>query len=218
MSGEPEAGRDPSTEFDWSWTEDDPEWVPPEIDTSRPSPARMYDYALGGKDNFAVDRAAVEKVAQVLPDFRRLALDNRGFLVRAVRTMSDAGITQFLDLGTGIPTSPNVHEVAGELRPGSKVVYVDHDPIVVAHNRALRAVRNGVVTVQHDLRKPAAVLRDDLVQDILDPGRPLGVLFVAVLHFVRRDLAPEIIKQYRRAMAPGSCLAISAACRDDTPA
>lgn len=210
-----DARDEPGTDTDWSWTEDDLTWVPPEIDTTRPSPARMYDYALGGKDNFAIDRQAVEQVATVLPGFRDLALANRGFLVRAVRIMAEAGIDQFIDLGTGIPTSPNVHEVAREIVPHAKVIYVDNDPIVTAHNRALRSVTDGVTTVQQDLRQPNAVLADPQVRERIDLGRPLGVLMVAVLHFVGRDVAPEVVHRFRNAMAPGSFIAISAACTDE---
>jgi hypothetical protein len=212
MAGD--TGSEGGVDFDWSWTEDGYDWIPPAVDLTKPSAARMYDYALGGKDNSAVDRAAVEKVGEALPDFRRAALANRGFLVRAVRLMAESGIQQFIDLGTGIPTSPNVHEVARETHPEARVVYVDNDPVVIAHNRALRATTRGLVTVPHDLRQPAAVLADPTVRGLIDFHRPIGVLFVAVLHFVRHDIAPEIVAQFRRVMAPGSYLAISTVCTD----
>lgn len=201
-------------DYDWSWTDQDPTWVPPEIDTTRPSPARMYDYALGGKDNFEVDRRAVEQIAHVLPDFRQLARTNRQFLVNSVQLMAEAGIKQFIDLGTGIPTSPNVHEMAREIQPDARVVYVDNDPIVMAHNRALRAVVDNVITVQHDIREPDTIVSDPKVRDLIDFEQPVGVLFVAVLHFVRRDLAPEVVSRFRSLMAPGSYVAISTACTD----
>src|SRR5690242_10369134 len=108
---------DGESEIDWAWTGDDSSWIPPEIDTERPRPARTYDYALGGKDNFEVDRAAVESIAEIIPEFREVALANRGFLVRAVNTLAELGIDQFIDLGTGIPTSPNVHQIAQHLHP-----------------------------------------------------------------------------------------------------
>ena len=203
-----------SIDTDWDWTREDLSWVPSEIDTTRPSPSRMYDYALGGKDNFAVDRHAVHRVSAVLPDYRGLALANRGFLVRAVRTMAESGIDQFLDLGTGIPTAPNVHEVAREIVPDARVVYVDNDPIVAAHNRALRAVVDGVATVQRDIRQPDTVLSDRTVREHVDLSRPVGVLFVAVLHFVGRGVAPEIVGRFRSDMASGSAVAISTACSD----
>lgn len=196
--------------FDWSWADDEGEWVPPAADLSKPSVARMYDYYLGGKDNFAVDREAAEKVAQLIPDLRTLAVANRAFMTRAVEVMAGAGITQFIDLGTGIPTSPNVHEIARQIQPDARVVYVDNDPIVMAHNRALRAVEPGVITVPHDLQQPASVLEDPKVLELIDFSQPVGLLMIAVLHFVRRDIAPEILAQYRKPLAPGSHLAITA--------
>lgn len=209
-----ERSHDAGPEYDWSWTEDDADWVPPDIDTTRPSSARMYDYALGGKDNFAVDRAAVEKIARLFPDYRQLAQANRGFLVRAVQHMAAQGLTQYVDLGTGIPTSPNVYEVANAAHPSPKVVYIDNDPMVMAHNRALRKAIDGVITLAHDLRQPAAILSDPAVRNLIDLSQPVGVLMVAVLHFVRRDVAPGIVAHFARALAPGSHVAISAVCTD----
>jgi hypothetical protein len=206
--------REPEAEADWAWTDDDSSWIPPEIDTERPSPARMYDYSLGGKDNFEVDRAAVLKVAEIVPEFRSVGLANRGFLIRAVDTMARQGIDQFIDIGTGIPTSPNVHEVAQQVHPDARVVYVDNDPIVMAHNRALRSRRPGVLTLQRDMRQPATIMDDDEVKAHLDFGRPIGLLFVAVLHFVRRDLGIEVVNQFRRHLPAGSYVAISTACAD----
>jgi hypothetical protein len=201
-------------DFDWSWSDEDPSWVPPDIDITKPSPARMYDYALGGKDNFEIDRKAVEQVATVLPDFRHLARLNRRFLVNAVKIMSEAGINQFIDVGTGIPTSPNVHEMAREAHPDARVVYIDNDPIVMAHNRALRATVEGVITVQHDARMPDAILADPKIRQTIDFDRPVGLLFIAVLHFVRRDLAADVVSRFRNAVPSGSHIAISAACTE----
>jgi hypothetical protein len=205
---------DGDPEVDWAWTDDDSTWIPPDVDTERASPARMYDYSLGGKDNFAVDRDAVQRVAEIVPEFRLVALANRGFLVRAVMTMAELGIDQFIDIGTGIPTSPNVHEVAQAVHPQARVVYVDNDPIVMAHNRALRAPRPGVLTLNRDLRQPASIVDDPRVREHLDFNRPIGLLFVAVLHFVRRELATEVVKHFQRALPPGSYLAISTASSD----
>jgi hypothetical protein len=205
---------DGDPEVDWAWTDDDSSWIPPDVDTERASPARMYDYSLGGKDNFAVDREAVHRVAEIVPEFRSVALANRGFLVRAVAAMARLGIDQFIDIGTGIPTSPNVHEVAQETNPQARVVYVDNDPIVMAHNRALRAPRPGVLTLDRDLRQPPSIVDDRRVREHLDFNRPIGLLFVAVLHFVRRESATEVVKQFRRALPPGSYLAISTASSD----
>ena len=215
MARELDGGVDP--EFDWSWTDEDIDWVPPAVDSTRPSVARMYDYYLGGKDNFAVDRDAAEAVARTVPSTRLLALANRQFLVNAVRAMAEAGIRQFIDLGTGIPTSPNVHEIAREIHDDARVIYVDYDPMVLVHNRALLAKDDGVATVMQDLRQPSTVLSDPTVRKMIDFSRPIGLLCVAVLHFVGHDLAPEILAQYRKVMVPGSFLAISAACSDAMP-
>ncbi len=174
----------------------------------------MYDYALGGKDNFDVDRAAVLAVGEIIPEFRQVALANRGFLIRAVETMARQGIDQFIDIGTGIPTSPNVHEIAQQLHPDARVVYVDNDPIVMAHNRALRARRPGVMTLQCDLRQPETVMANPQVRAHLDFTRPIGLLFVAVLHFVRRDLGVEVVNRFRRELPAGSYVGISTACAD----
>jgi hypothetical protein len=198
---------------DWSWIDDDSDWIPPDIDTDRASPARMYDFALGGKDNFAVDRAAVERVGELVPEFRAVGMANRGFLVRSVSALCDLGIDQFIDIGTGLPTSPNVHEVAQQSRPGAKVVYVDNDPIVMAHNRALRTPP-GVLPVFADLRRPTSILNNENVRAHLDFGRPIGLLFIAVLHFVRKDVAPELVARYLRSLPKGSYLAISTASSD----
>jgi hypothetical protein len=194
---------------EWGWSQEGTSWVAPEIDTTRPSSARIYDYALGGKDNFAVDRDAFAAMTQSFPDYPDLAKANRGFLIRAVGFMADAGIDQFIDLGTGIPTSPNVHEVAQKVRPHAKVVYVDNDPIVMAHNRARRASWPGVITVQHDIREPGTVLEDDAVKQFIDFDRPIGLLMLAVLHFVSKNLTAPILNRFRASMAPGSYFAAS---------
>jgi S-adenosyl methyltransferase len=184
--------------------------VPEGIDVSRPSIARIYDYLLYGKDNFAVDRAAAQRLMESRLDPRRLSLANRGFLLRAVRFLAEQGISQYLDLGSGLPTSPNVHEVAREIIPGARVVYVDHDPIVVAHNDALLATRDGVMTIRGDVRDPDAVLGDDALSTCIDFRQPVAVLLLSVLHFISlEENAPGIIARLRERMAPGSYLAIS---------
>jgi hypothetical protein len=139
MSAEPPATSEPVAE--------DP------IGVRYPNTARIWNYQLGGKDNFAVDREAMDKIAEMIPDYRGIARANRGFVVRAVRAMTASGIRQFIDLGTGLPTSPNVHEVAGEAFPDAAVVYVDNDPMVIAHNRALQASRPGAIALLRDLRQ-----------------------------------------------------------------
>jgi trans-aconitate methyltransferase len=182
------------------------------IDVNTPSPARMYDYWLGGKDNFAADRAAAEQVIAVNPEQRDLVRANRAFLVRAVRHIAQEGIDQFLDLGTGIPTSPNVHEVARAVRPSARVVYVDNDPIVSAHNKALRAADDAVGAVHADIRHPAEILADPAVTRLLDLDRPVGLLAIAVLHFITE--AEEVIARFRQALSPGSYLALSVGTTD----
>jgi O-methyltransferase involved in polyketide biosynthesis len=183
--------------------------VPDGVDVTRPNIARIYDYVLHGKDNFAVDRAAAEKLLEA-GLHRHNALANRAFLVRAVDFLARQGIAQYLDLGSGLPTSPSVHEVARETIPGARVVYVDHDPIVVAHNDALLATRDGVITVRADVRDPDAVLSSEAVFDCIDFDRPVAVLLLSVLHFISHEEdAPAIVAKFRERMAPGSYLAVS---------
>ena len=184
--------------------------VPEGVDVTRPSIARIYDYLLNGKDNFAADRAAAQKLMESRLDPRRLSWANRGFLRRAVGFLAHQGISQYLDLGSGLPTSPSVHEVAREVIPGARVVYVDHDPIVVAHNDALLATRDGVITVRADVRDPDAVLGHDAVARCIDFGQPVAVLLLGVLHFISGDEdAPGIIARFRERLAAGSYLATS---------
>jgi hypothetical protein len=185
------------------------QWPPAGVDPAKPSTARMYDYYLGGTDNFESDRVAAREVIAANPEVKALARANRDFMVRAVRFMSEQGVRQFIDLGTGIPTSPNVHEIAGETHP-ARVVYVDHDPIVMAHNRALLETRPGVLTVQADLRRPANILNHPGVQRLIDFDEPFGLLIVSVFHFVSdADDPVGIIGRFRSVMAPGSYLAMS---------
>ena len=181
-----------------------------------PHPSRMYDYYLGGKDNFEADRIAADKAMSVVPDAQKVARTNREFLVRVVRTMADSGIDQFIDLGTGFPTSPNVHEVAHERLPSARIVYVDNDPVVVAHNRALREGPLGVLAIDGDVRDPQAILTNPVLTDSIDFARPVGVLFIAVLHFLPGD-PTDIVTAFRSRMASGSMLAISHITSDDMP-
>jgi len=155
--------RDGSIQDEWAWVSGDDNWAPPSIDTSKPSVARMYDYFLGGKDHLAVDREAAEQFIQGFPDVPTAARANRAFLARSVLAMTEAGIEHFLDLGTGIPTVPNVHENAWAHQPGARIVYVDNDPVVLAHNRALLSGEARVVVSAHDLRDADAVLGDPRV-------------------------------------------------------
>src|SRR5580693_13041 len=166
----------------------------PELDTSVAHPARVYDYWLGGKDNFAADREAAEAVIAVRPGIRRDIRENRKFLIRAVRYLAaEAGIRQFLDLGTGIPTSPNVHEAAQQAAPECRVVYVDNDPIVLAHARALLTSSAEGVTayLDADLRDPDPILR--VAGQTLDFSQPVGVILVGVLHLPASDVDAEAV-------------------------
>ena len=175
-----------------------------------PNPARMYDYYLGGKDNFAADREAAEKVIAAYPQTRALALENRYFLERAVRFLAGQGVRQFVDLGAGLPTSPNVHEVAWAIRPDARVVYVDNDPVVTAHLRAECGGYDGLAVVDGDVRWPQEILTDKRLTDLICFSEPVAFLCVAVLHFITEDENPrEIVAALRWRMAPGSFLVIS---------
>ncbi|MFJ6378833.1 SAM-dependent methyltransferase [Kitasatospora sp. NPDC092039] len=186
-----------------------------------PHPARMYDYYLGGKDNFPADRAAAEKALAANPEFRSTARANRGFLTRAVRCVADLGVDQFLDIGTGIPTVGNTHEIAQTARPGARVVYVDNDPIVLSHARALMAGSGpGRTTViQADLREPDALL--DAVREVglLDFSRPVGLVLAAVLHFLRDEDKPhQVLATLLDTLPSGSHLVLSHGTADFIPA
>ena len=195
-----------------------PSWVPAGIDLDRPNAARMYDYALGGSHNFAVDRAMVEKVEEMMPGASLVAHVNRAFLHRAVRFLLAAGVRQFLDLGSGIPTVGNVHEVAQAIDPRSRVAYVDVDPVAVAHSRTILVDNEYATAVHGDARRPADILADPEVTRLLDLTQPVAVLLIAVLHFVpdADDPAGLVAQLYDR-VAPGSYLAISHGCPDDNP-
>ncbi|QVQ54412.1 SAM-dependent methyltransferase [Spiractinospora alimapuensis] len=163
---------------------------PPPIPTGRPTPARCYDYGLGGKDNFAVDRQLVIDAAQQWPGNLDLARHNRRFLYRAVRFLArDAGIGQFLDLGSGLPTQNNVHEVAQAFQPDARVVYVDNDPIVLAHGRALLADDQSTTVIDADMTRPDEVLDHEETQRLIDFDQPLGILLFGVPHCIADESA-----------------------------
>ena len=185
--------------------------VPDEIDVTVPSVARIYDHLLGGKDNFAADRAAAARLIELVPEARKIARDNRSFLVRAVRFLAEVGVRQFIDLGTGIPTSPNVHEVARKTAPDARVVYVDHDPVVLAHSRALLATDDGVAAIKGDFRDVGGVLGAPELTGMIDFSQPVAVLFLSVLHFIDDAEHPgQIVAGFRDRLAPGGYLVISA--------
>jgi S-adenosyl methyltransferase len=189
-----------------------------EIDTTIPHPARMYNAYLGGKDNYPVDREAVRQVLRGFPEVRAIARANRAFLQRAVRYLTgEAGIRQIIDIGTGIPAAGNVHEVATQVAPDARVVYVDNDPIVHVHANALLA-GTGMGIVLADLRDPSAILAHPTVTALIDFSRPVAVLLVAIVHFLTDAEDPAgIIGTLRDALAPGSYLALSHGTADFHP-
>jgi SAM-dependent methyltransferase len=196
-----------------------PDWAPETIDIERPSVARMYDYYLGGSHNFAVDRATAQQMIAAVPDAPLMAQANRAFLRRAVRFLAGAGIRQFLDIGSGIPTVGNVHEIAQEVAPDARVVYVDVDPVAVAHSRHILAGNELTAVVQEDLRRPARILAHPHVRSLIDFDEPVALMIVAVLHFVPDSDDPAgIIKTLRDSLAPGSYLVVSQASDDGRPA
>ncbi|CCH20318.1 SAM-dependent methyltransferase [Micromonospora lupini] len=187
-----------------------PDWAPDTIDIERPSVARMYDYYLGGSHNFAADRAAAQAMVAAVPEAPLMAQANRAFLRRAVHHLAEAGVRQFLDIGSGIPTVGNVHEIAQRIDPESRVVYVDVDPVAVAHSREILAGNDRAVVVQEDLRHPERILAHPDVRKLLDLSQPVAVMIVAVLHFVSDDDRPaELLRALRDALAPGSYLVLS---------
>jgi len=181
------------------------------VDVTTPNVARMYDYYLDGKDNFEADRIAAEKVLALVPGLRRAVQENRRFLRRVVRFLAlQEGITQFLDIGVGLPTQGAVHEVALEVSPAARVTYVDYDPVVVRHGQALLSVADRSVMIEADLRQPAALLTHPVLRAHLDFAQPIAVLLFAVLHFVSDEADPAgIMACLRDAVVPGSYLALA---------
>jgi hypothetical protein len=181
---------------------------PPRVDTARAYPARVYDYLLGGKDNFAKDRAAAEKMAEVFPAIRIGARENRKFRLRGVGYLAaKAGVRQFLDVGTGIPTPPDLHEIVQAYTPSARIVYVDNDPIVMTHARALMAShRDGEVAyLDADLREPESIVDSALVRDVFDLSQPIALVMTAVLHFITDEENPaKILQTFINALPPGS--------------
>lgn len=183
------------------------------IDTTTPSIARAYDYALGGKDNYEVDRELLKQLNAAVPEVASIAVTNRSFLIRAVRFLSlQAGIDQFLDCGSGLPTAENTHQVAQRLNPQARVVYVDNDPVVLAHGRALLEENEHTRFLGADIFNPPEVLGSEPVEQLLDFARPLGLLQVATMHHHSADfgLPPaEVMRQYIDALPSGSYVAFT---------
>jgi hypothetical protein len=200
---------------------EEPAAATPEIDTSRAHSARMYDYYLGGKNNFAADREAAEKVLQIWPA-RTAAREGRKFLGRAVRYLAaEVGIRQFLDIGTGLPTANAVHEVAQAVTPSARVVYVDSDPMVLAHARALltSSPEGRTAYIHADLRDPAGILANPVTKSVLDFSRPIALMLVAIVHFIQDEDKPaELIATLVDALPSGSYVVASHITMEHNPA
>jgi hypothetical protein len=192
-----------------------------DLRTDRAHGARIYDYILGGKDNYAVDRAAGEATKQIWPALPVHMRANREFMHRAARYLAtECGIDQFLDIGTGIPTPPNLHEVVQEVRPEARIVYTDNDPIVLAHARALMTSteQGGTAYVEADLRDPDTILNSTEFRETLDPNRPMGLILIAVVHFIEDDAeALEVVQRLVDVLPSGSYLAATIATDDFAP-
>jgi SAM-dependent methyltransferase len=191
---------------------------PVEIDINVPNPARLYDFWLGGAHNFTSDRLLAARVERTFPGVRDIVRLNRAFLRRAVLFMIDAGIRQFLDIGSGVPTVGNVHEIAQGAIPDCRVVYVDKDPVAVVHSQQLLAGNDKAVAIQADIRDPADIIGRAETRELLNFDEPIGLLNLLVWHFVTDDDDPPgLIKQYRDSITPGSYLAITHLTDDGKP-
>ncbi|CAL9353734.1 hypothetical protein SUDANB145_00519 [Streptomyces sp. enrichment culture] len=195
-----------------------PAWAPRSIDITVPSVSRIYDFYLGGSHNFEVDREAARRAMEFMPGLPKVMQANRAFMRRAVRFAAGEGITQFLDIGSGIPTFGNVHEVARRACPGARVVYVDHDPVAVAHSQAVLAGDEDADIVAADLLKPGEILASEQVERLIDLNRPVALLLVAILHFVADEDDPyAAVAELSSALAPGSMLVLTHAAYEGIP-
>ena len=184
------------------------------LDVSKPNIARVYDYWLGGKDNFAADRGEGERLLEVCPRLPQLARENRLFLARAVAWLAGQGIGQFLDIGSGLPTAHNTHEAAQAVNRACRVVYADNDPVVVAHARALLS-GSRVAAISADLADPAGIIADPVTGRLIRPGEPTGLILAMVLHFFEDEAASKIITALTDWLAPGSYVVISVGAGDE---
>jgi SAM-dependent methyltransferase len=184
------------------------------FDAATPNTARVYSRLLGGKDHFPADRAEADVLLEIYPPLTEMVKENRAFLAEAVTWAAGQGISQFLDLGARLPAAPAVHQTARAVLPAARVAYVDRDPMVLSHARALLAAP-GVAAVAADLRDPAVVLADPELRAVISPVEPVCVILGAVVHFLDADTAREVTAEYARLIAPGSCLVISCAAYDD---
>ncbi|PJE99363.1 SAM-dependent methyltransferase [Streptomyces carminius] len=198
---------------DMSWTRSPSGQEPVEIDTSVPSIARVYDAFLGGKDHYPVDQEIADQAAKAFPDGGEGARTNRRLLVRAVRYLARQGIDQFLDIGSGLPTAQNTHQVAQEINPEARVVYVDNDPIVLAHGRALLENDDRTVVVTADIREPDFLLNHPDVAGMLDTTRPVGLIMNAVIHHLLDEENPDgLVETYKKWLPPGGYLLLTHFC------
>ncbi|HVB44822.1 MAG TPA: SAM-dependent methyltransferase [Streptosporangiaceae bacterium] len=197
---------------------DQPDWVPPGVDVKRANVARVYDYLLGGTHNFLADQDVARSMATIEPMSGAIARANRAYLGRAVRFLAGAGISQFLDIGSGIPTQGNVHEIAQQANPDARVVYVDVDPIAIAHSKAILAGHANAAILDADLREPAKILGHPSVRSLIDFGKPVALLLLAVLHFLSDEEDPgAVVATLRDALAPGSYLVLAHATAEGKP-
>lgn len=192
------------------------DWVPQSVDINVPSAARIYDFMLGGAHNFPVDREFGAKLEQTMPGLRQAAKVNRAFLGRAIRFMAAEGIRQFLDIGSGIPTVGNVHEITQAIAPECRVVYVDRDPVAVAHSELMLAGNDRAAIIQADMRDPDYIFADPQTQRLLNFEEPVGLLMLLMLHWIPDESnLLGLLTQYRDALPSGSYLAITHATSDD---
>jgi SAM-dependent methyltransferase len=197
---------------------EEPGWVPPGVETRRANAARVYDYWLGGTHNFLADQDVARAIAAVEPTAPLIGRANRAFIGRAVRLLAANGIRQFLDIGSGIPTQGNVHEIAQQADPASRVAYVDIDPVAVAHSKALLEGNENAGIIETDLREPGQILGHAITRRLIDPAQPTGLLLVSILHFIADAENPRrIVATLRDALAPGSYLVISHGTNEDQP-
>ncbi len=195
-----------------------PNWSPPDIQLDRPSAARVYDYMLGGYHNFEIDRKTFDWFANIFPDFALTAQINRAFLRRAASFVAQQGIDQFLDLGSGIPTVGNVHEIVRQYNPDARTVYVDIEPVAIAHAEKILADETGVAAILADVRQPGYILDHPKTRELIDFNRPVGLFVVAMLHYiVDDDEAEQALKTFKDAIPSGSYMAIGVWTYDDAP-
>jgi hypothetical protein len=192
--------------------------APDGLDASRPSPARIYDYMLGGHSYFDVDEAAAKRIIRAVPEIRDTAWANRGYHQRTATWIARQGVRQFLDIGSGLPTVGNTHEVVKTVHPDARVVYVDNDPMVEFHSRAMIASDDTVSVLCADLRDPDSILSSDIVRELIDPRQPTGIMMTAVLMFVSDSSDPwSLVSRYVRAVPPGSFLSLTHLTDDSKP-